>query len=313
MRALCAFTLAAILIASNSPAQQRDIVGGTVAFNHGREAAQKGDYPTACVQFAESSRLDPKVGTLLNLADCHEHTEKYAQAMAVWQQAMNLSQATSDDRVAFARDRLEKVMPKVPRLMIRLDPKSPPATKVLRDGVEQSGVSLDSAAPVDPGQHEIVVTAPGRVKRTFTVSLAVGEKKEITVAAGDVEAATTATAGAARQPPNSPAKSESKDRTWAYVTGGIGVVGIVVAAITGGMLLANNSTIKAHCDTNNKCSNEGLDAVSSSRTLMPINTASWVVGVLGLGGGTVLYFTAPSTDTTAAHAQGLAIRVRGEF
>src|SRR5580658_735634 len=42
-------------------------------FREGRNLARAGDWAAACPKFAESHRLDPAPGTLLNLADCEEH------------------------------------------------------------------------------------------------------------------------------------------------------------------------------------------------------------------------------------------------
>jgi tetratricopeptide (TPR) repeat protein len=51
-----------------------------ILFREGREAFKKGDYAAACPKFEESQRLDPAIGTLLNLALCEERWGRLADA-----------------------------------------------------------------------------------------------------------------------------------------------------------------------------------------------------------------------------------------
>ena len=61
-------------------ADTRDPAAAEALFEAGRQAATRGDWTTACPKFAESQRLDPAPGTLLNLADCEEHLGHLASA-----------------------------------------------------------------------------------------------------------------------------------------------------------------------------------------------------------------------------------------
>ena len=54
-------------VASAAPA---DAQTAEALFQSAKEAMARGDVPVACARFAESVRLDPAVGGLLNLADC---------------------------------------------------------------------------------------------------------------------------------------------------------------------------------------------------------------------------------------------------
>src|SRR4051812_25624340 len=51
----------------------RDPAAGEALYRAAKESAKRGDWEKACAQFAESQRLDPAPGTLVNLADCEEH------------------------------------------------------------------------------------------------------------------------------------------------------------------------------------------------------------------------------------------------
>src|SRR5688500_18545046 len=58
-----------------------------VLFREGRQLLQRGETDAACEKFAESHRLDEALGTLLNLAVCHESQGRFASAWAEFHQA----------------------------------------------------------------------------------------------------------------------------------------------------------------------------------------------------------------------------------
>src|SRR5688572_23278938 len=112
-------------------------------FDQARTLLEKRDYAHACPMFAESQRLDPGGGTLLNLALCHEAEGKLASAHLELGEA--LSQADREgraDRAAIAKEHLAAVAPRVPKLTL-LPPKSPPPGLVIElDGVAVSSATL---------------------------------------------------------------------------------------------------------------------------------------------------------------------------
>jgi hypothetical protein len=335
-RALAAFSVVTVFAAPDARAQGRDPAAATDLFARGREAIAAGELQRGCAMLADSQRLDPKVGTLLNLADCEEKLGHLGLALAYWRQAEALAQATGDDRAPVARDRAGKLAPRVPRLRLDLGPSAPPGTTVLRDGVELGAGSLGTSLPLDPGTHRVTVRCPGRPDRVVEVTLGEGDNRALVLAPAEAipgaapapppaPSSRPAPASSASSAPRAPAHPlsrqprEAPDHTLAYVLGGVGAAGMVVATITGAMLLARRSTVREHCDANDRCDDDGLRAADSAKPLVPINTASWIVGVAGLGAGAYLYLSAPPASGEQAgglgrHAQqGLALRVRGVF
>jgi len=283
----------------------------------GRAAVQQGDYKTACPLFAESSRLDIKVGTLLNLADCEEHVGQLAEALQHWQQAVQLGKATQDRRTTEARSRIAALEGRVPRLTVRLSSNTPTSAIVTRDGVALGGPTLGVPLPLNPGEHVVEVQASGHEPKKFNITLAEGESKQLEVSVGPA-LPTPAPEPVIPTSPSQPGPAPETDNTLAYVFGGIGVAGVVVGSITGAMLINKNRTIDAQCNENNQCSDKGLAAVDDAKGLVPISNVAWIVGVVGLGAGTYLLVTSgPSTPEESQQAitrpRGIGIQLSGEL
>ena len=310
-------SLSALVVASNAAhAQGRDPAAATELFTQGREMLKNGDVDKACPLFAESLRLDPAVGTALNLAECEERRGQLTGALRAWQQAINLAEATNDERGEVARERFDALSPKVPRLTIVLTPDAPEGTKVLRENVELGEATFGRPLPVDPGKHVITITAPGRQDEHKTIVLGEGDDKTLTVSPG----APLEPDGPPPKPPivDAGVNDGSSQRTMAYVLGGVGAAGVLAAAVSGVMLMNSRKSVDDHCDDQNRCDREGLDAADKGKTLVPINTIAWAVGVAGLGAGAYFYFTAPPPDAASPNAtgwrpSGAYVQVQGQF
>src|SRR6185295_17428211 len=164
-------------------AQSRDAATAEALFRAGRQAMESKNFQEACPKFAESQKLDPAAGTLMNLATCEEKLGKLAGAWQHWKEAVDALPA-KDDRVVFARSRVEELEKNLPRLQITLASGLDLGAKVYRDEIELGPAGLGVPLPVDPGQHTITVRANGRLPKTVTVSVEVGESSQVDVHPG---------------------------------------------------------------------------------------------------------------------------------
>src|SRR5580700_7062146 len=132
---LLAVASAGLALAPPALAQPSDPAAADVLFQKGREAAEKGEWSTACPKFAESQRLDPAAGTLLNLADCEEHLGQLASALDHFKAALE-TLAAADDRIPFAKKHIAELERAVPRLTLVAPSDFPAGAKVTRDEVQ---------------------------------------------------------------------------------------------------------------------------------------------------------------------------------
>lgn len=253
-------------------------------FDEARALVQKGEFTRACPMFAESQRLDPGGGTLLNLAVCHEQEGKLATA---WQELNHaLSVAMRDgrkDREQTARERLEAVTPRLPKLTL-----VPPAKMVEGLHVEIDGASLGPAAlgipvPLDPGVHRASAGAPGRTPWSWEGTLGEGDRLDLPIPELALISVDRASSPPPAPPPRAPENVSEKKTlsTASYVMGGVAVGALVGAGVTGLIALDRQSAYKRLCVTDrNYCPDPaGRDAASSARTFAWISTATLAMGL----------------------------------
>ena len=271
-------------------AQARDPAAAEVLFRRGREAMEAQRCAEALPSFVESHRLDPAAGTLMNIATCEEKVGRLASAWQHWREAID-ALAPTDDRVVFARNRVQALEQKLPRLAVFLAAGRDRGARVFRDEVELGPASQGVPLPVDAGRHTITVRMPGHRVEQLVVQVGEGEQKRIDVHPGAVD----------NQATEFGTQSGSWRRTLGYTMTGVGIAGLGTAAVSGVMLLDSKRTVETNCPEKNCMNQEGLDAAASGRTLTTVNTVSWIAGGVGLGVGLYFLLSAHRNDksTTA--------------
>lgn len=199
-------------------------------FSQGRALMDAGEHEAACAKFEESQRLEPGGGTLLNLALCNEKLGRTATAWALFNQAIVVARRDGRaDRETFAKEHVEVIAPKLSRLTVQVPSHArTPGLRIELNGTEIGAGAWGGPLPVDPGAQEIVVTAPGKIKLTITISIGeAADKKEISV--GPLRDAPKPAPSAAKPERDSGTKSIEKDAgtpVWPFWT----VTGVCAAA-----------------------------------------------------------------------------------
>ncbi len=289
--------------------QARDPATAEALFRQGRQAMEAKNYRDACPRFAESQKLDPGAGTLMNLATCEEKLIKLASAWQHWKEAID-ALPQGDDRIAFARSRVVDLEKKLPRLSVTLAHGTESGAKIFRDEIELGQVSQGVLLPVDPGPHTVTVKLAGHLPEKTTIAVGEGESKQIEVHAGAIDPnATETSAGVVVEP---------RSRTLGWLVGGLGVAGVGTGVVTGLMLVSKRNAAESACPNKMCASQADVDAATSGKTLLVANTVGWIVGGVGLGLGAYLVLSAPRHRTTAvlvpsATPDGASLSCVGRF
>jgi hypothetical protein len=294
-----------ILVASGRAAAQE--AAADALFDSARTAMARRDFDRACEQFRASDKLDPAAGTELNLADCEEKRGRLASAWELFRMVEEKLNP-SDERVTVAHGRAQALQARVPRLTLELAADAPKSSSVRDGSVELGSATFGIPLPLEPGSHELVVSAPGFAPRTFQIQLAEGEARSLVVSPGaaaspGATAPVPASSSSGSRPPEQPARGGSSSRTLGFALGGVGIAGLGVAAITSLMVVNKKSAVDAGCAADKSCTSAGLDAAHAGRTLEIVSNVGWVVGAAALGAGAYFLLTSgPSSQPSTAVA-----------
>jgi tetratricopeptide (TPR) repeat protein len=288
--ALAAFSSCPAL-AAGTPA---DIATAQALFDEGRKLMNEGRYIEACPKLDESQRIDPGWGTLINLADCHEHIGRTASAWSEFLQvAAGSRQAGQSERAQAAKARAAALEPRLSKLTIAVSELNLPAGfEIKRDQSLVGPAQWGTAVAVDPGEHVVEASAPGKRpwRRIITVGDE-GEKNEVFI------------------PPledDVPRPAESRgffadgpgvQRMTALALGGVGVLALSAGGYFAIRALDYNGQSEDNC--NPYCNSAGT--ADRRNALEAGNTATVfsIIGGASLAAGAIVYFTARTPSKQA--------------
>lgn len=325
------------LVAAGRPAlaQSTSEKAAQQAFDEGMKLLDQGKTADACPKLEESQRLDPAMGTQFRLAECWEKLGRTASAWALFRQVVSEAQAAGrDDRATVSVARAAALEPRLTRISILVAPSARvPGLIVRRDGAVVEEALWGRGVAVDPGEHLISASAPGK-KSWEAQQQARSGLVEVTIPLLAVGAG----APEEKSPPavERPEQPSEPQRSLApgLVLGGAALAGIgagiaLVVAANGkkadaAMLRAQiQSGAPSDCVGASAACTTLADTASSAGTLS--NAALWTLLGSGLAAaGAVTYFVWPTAKPTSpsatvvhvlpsAGAGGLGLSATGTF
>jgi hypothetical protein len=261
-------------------------------FIEARQRMDARDYSAACDKFAESERLDPAAGTLLNLADCYERDGKLASAWVTFREAASAAEREGRQQwgeQATARAALLEAH--LPTLSVEVDPAlAPEGLELLREGTPIARSTWGSPIPIDPSVQRIEARAPGM--KPWGVSVRVdAENAHAVVKVPKLEPLPVPP----QAPPLLPEEPRRPlQRPIALALLGVATASVGLGSVLGALAISNNSQAARRCPTSPACSDPtAVTLTNTANGEATASTVSFVAGGALLLAGGILFFTAP--------------------
>jgi hypothetical protein len=284
-------------------------------YDRGREQLNGGRVDAACESFAESQRLDPGTGTLLNLAACHEADGRLASAWVEFREALAASRRENrPDRVRYALDHLEAIEPRLATLTLVVpEAAHGNAPVVTLDGRVLGPAAWGLRIPLDAGWHEALAQYGAGGTWHATIKMMDGQRRTLTIPASVNPAGVSvvdrddeAAAGIAKV---AGAKPASPARTPSTRIVGLALAATGVAALGVGGYFTWRAANSWH-DRNRECPMEACTPEGvrlGGRADSAATVATWTItgGAVALGAGALLLLW-PRGDASAERASASA-------
>lgn len=326
--------LSARAVAQPSAGERAEASRAHALDEQGTRLMDEGRYAEACPKLEQSARAAAGTGVLLRLALCFEKLGKTASAWRTYLGAEELARTTGQAKVAeLAARRAAAIAASVPRLQVRVPEALSEAALVQLDGRAVAEVVWRGAFAVDPGSHELAVSAPGQ--RRFETEFEATPGSQVVIAVQFVPApppvsSAQAAHGSAREPRGSSARSraarpdassrraraaaqpEPLERGWtmrhtATVTAhGVGLSGFIVGSVFGLSALANIGQAQERCPERVNCDDESMRLQEEAGEDATWSTVGFAVGGAGVIAGAILWWTLPDSKPASKASWTLA-------
>lgn len=327
-RSALGFLLCLGVAASSAPAfaaTDMERAGARSAASSGADAFDAGKYQDALAMFQRAESLVHSPVHLSYIAQCQVKLGQLVEASETYlklkrEPVPNGAPPAVKKAIEQAPAALAALEPRVPHLAIKLDGvQAGENADVTLDGTPIAAGLLGIPAPANPGEHVVHATAPGKDSGEVRVTLAEGQSQEVVVrlastGAAPVGAVPAATPAATPEPAAGAAptadhgSSGSGLRIPAYISLGVGVVGLGVGtffAIDAGKAADDADALcggsRSNCVVQPGATRDDVesknDKAGQSKTLAIVGFA---VGGVGVAAGVTMLVLSMSSHSQAA-------------
>ena len=206
-----------------------------------------------------------------------------------------------------ARKVLDATLPRL--ATFRLGVAAPPGTKLIVrvDDEVTSDALVDADRPIDPGTHNVTVSADGFLPGAVSVTLDEGQAKAVVVelhrdpSAAPVAGPTApgATDGAA------PASDTAGSKIPAVVAFGVAALGLGAGIYGAAVVSSKQASLDRACDTNRVCPEDRQGDIHDAKTWASVSTVGFLTAGIGTATGVVLLLLSGPTSsrTGGAHVR----------
>jgi hypothetical protein len=224
-----------------------------------------------------------------------------------------------------ARQVLAEALPKIARLTIVVAPEGVVDLQVTVSGAPVSNALIGAARPTDPGEREVVASAPGYVTAKATVTLTEGGSETVQLTLEPDPNAQTLAAASSTSPQSSATGASggtSTQRILGYTGLGLGGALLIAGGVTGFMAFSKEKSLEESCPAKDQCDPTFEDDLESANSLATMSTVFSIAGAAIGAGGVVLILTdtSPGGDKAEGARPSLAavvgpssLALRGAF
>ncbi len=215
---------------------------------------------------------------------------------------------------ARARQLLEATLPRIATLTVDVKAPAGATVELAVDGRPVSDALIGVARPIDPGKHSLVARVEGYEPASASVELAEAAREQVQLVIQQPSAATPPDAGPGAAPSAAsgasrpghlgtpePQPSAGNQRTWGWISVGVGGVGLLGGSYFGLAALHDKSTLKDAC-TGGRCPPSQRSTIDSMNSEALLSTVGFAVGVVGVGLGGYLLLSADGADPSKSEA-----------
>jgi hypothetical protein len=216
-------------------------------FDEARRLFDDGQIHQACEKFSASQKIEPRGGTLLDLALCHQREGKTATAWVEFLAARARARTEGmADREKFATDRIDALAPVLVRLRLDVGAGArAPGLSITLDGERVVDAAWGTGIPVDPGLHRVEASAPGRL--TWRKNVEVGDHAEPPVVVIPPLASATVPLHAGSSDVVAADATSSGRRVAGWAVTGAGAAAVVVGSFFGVQAIGKSHDAQSAC------------------------------------------------------------------
>jgi len=249
--------------------------------DEGDALAAKKEYSRALEKYLAGDAIMRVPTTGLEVARTLERLGRLLEAKER-AQAVASSTRTGDEPEVFekarssARELAEKLDARIPTLELEVKGARPGAAIEVRI----DGKRMESEPPLkkqlDPGQHELSVSAPQHTTSVKSLTFAEGAMQKVEIEIRPTDAASV-------PPPKSPPPdppADTKTSPLVYAGFGVAAAGVVVGSVAGVVSLQKTSKAKEDCDGDD-CPQSSKDEIDSAKTFATISNVGFAFAIVG--------------------------------
>jgi len=285
----------------------------TALYREGVKLAEAGNWKEALTRFQQVVAIRAAPAALLAFATAQEKAGQLVEARQTYRKTQSEARAAGDSNLeSKAGAALETLSPRIPRVAIRLPADAAGAEAMLDDGPVPAGPEW---IDIDPGEHRVLVRAPGKRPFDRRFRVAEAERKDISV---DLAAGEPTTPGSTPGSELSPRTSSlpSNERGEAPRSGppaGVFVLGGAGAAATAVGIIVRVQAKSAWNDHSSGCPDSclqpAIDSSNAARTRMLWGTVAAGAGISAIAGAGLWWILSASSNHPPAPAtSSLAVR-----